>query len=173
VKLNILSIVFLTTAIGVSSPHAQQIYTWTDENGVMHMSDQAPPQGVEVDEVLKYSEKTPREQQAIEQKIEQQRQRLERQNRIDAAQRAELEARRAEEKARQARAKAEAELRTNQEYVRQLSTRRWKRRKFKKRIERIKIETEASLDEAEAVEQQAAEAARKARQAAAAAGETP
>lgn len=170
-KPGFLTVILLATIIGVSTLDAQQIYTWTDENGILHISDQAPPKDVNVDEVLKYREKTPQEQAAIEREIEKQRQRIERQNRIDAARQAELEARQAEEKARQVRAAAQEELRVNQEYVKQLSTRRWKRRKFKKRIERIKIETEASLAEAEATAQQAEETARKARQAAAAARE--
>jgi hypothetical protein len=170
VKSVILTATFFMVILVFSSGSAQQIYTWTDANGVVHLSDQAPPQDVSVDEVLKYPEKTPQQQQAIEEKIEQQRQRLERLDRIDAAQRAALEARRAEEKARQAKAEAEAELRANQEYVRQLSNRRWKRRKFRKRIERIKIETEATMAEAAAAAQQAEEAARKASEAAAAAG---
>lgn len=172
-KINMLPIVVLIAAIGVSTAYGQAIYTWTDENGVLHMSDQAPPRSVDVDAVLNYTEKTPQEQKAIEEKIERQRQRLDRQQQIEAAQRAQLEARRAAEKARKARAEAQEELRTNQEYIKQLSTRQWKRRKFRKRIERIKIETEASLAKAEAIAQQAEEAARKARQAAAEAGETP
>ena len=79
----------------------------------------------------------------------------------------------AEKRAEEVAQKTREETLGNQEYVRNLSNRRWKRRKFKKRIERIKIETEASQAQAEAMMRQAEEAAQRAREAAAAAGETP
>jgi Domain of unknown function (DUF4124) len=45
-----LRVLALTTALGLSlaagSGLAQQMYQWTDENGVVHYSDSPPPQGV-------------------------------------------------------------------------------------------------------------------------------
>ncbi len=56
--------------LGASHLNAQQIYTWTDENGITHITDQAPPKKARVQDVIKYKEKTPQEQEAIERKIE-------------------------------------------------------------------------------------------------------
>lgn len=151
---------------------AQQIYTWIDENGVIHITDQPPPKKATVEDVLKYKEKSPQEQAAIERKIEQLRNSNERQNKIDAAQRAGVKARETEKRSKEAMAKAQEETQHNQDYIKRLSNRRWKRKKFRKRIERIKTETEASQAEAEAVVQQAEEDAQKAQQAAAEAGES-
>ena len=151
---------------------AQQIYTWTDENGVTHITDQAPPKEARVEDVIQYKEKTPQELAEIERKIDALRKNNERQEKIDAAQRAEVAAREAEKQAREAMEKAREETEINQEYVRKLSTRKWKRRKFKKRIERIRIETEATQAEAEAAVKRAEEAAKKAQEAAAEARET-
>ncbi len=167
-----LTVIFLVASLGFSRLNAQQIYTWTDENGVMHLTDQAPPQKARVDDIIKYKEKSPQEEDAIERKIEKLRESNERQDERDAAQRAAVEARKAEKRAEEAARKAREETLENQEYIRNLSNRRWKRRKFKKRIERIKIETEASQAQAEAMIRQAEEAAQKAREAAAAAEET-
>ncbi len=167
-KFTILSIVFLIAISAAPHLYAQQIYTWTDENGVMHITDQPPPQQVIVEDVTKYKEKTPQEQDAIEREIEKLRQSNERQDKIDVAQRAEVAARQAEKQAQEAVENAREETQENQEYVRRLSNRSWKRRKFRKRIERIKIETEATQAEAQAEVEQAEGAAQKAREAAAA-----
>ena len=156
---------------GISHLYAQQIYTWTDENGVTHITDQAPPKKAGVADVINYKEKTPQEQAAIERKIEQLHKNNKRQDKIDAAQRAEVKAREAEKQAQEAMENARKETQDNQEYVRKLSNRRWKRKKFRKRIERIKIETEATQAEAGAVAQQAEKAAQQAKQAAAEARE--
>jgi hypothetical protein len=172
VKFFILTAIFLVAGLGASHLNAQQIYTWTDENGITHITDQPPPPKARVDDIIKYKEKTPQEEDAIERKIEKLRESNERQDKIDAAQRAAVEARKAEKNAEMATQKARQETLENQEYVRNLSNRRWKRKKFKNRIERIKIETEASQAQAEATLRQAEEAAQKAREAAAAAGET-
>ena len=91
---------------------AQQIYTWTDENGVTHITDQPPPKEARVEDVIQYKEKTPQEEAAIERKIEALRKSNERQEKIDAAQRAEVSARKADKQAREAVAKAREETET-------------------------------------------------------------
>lgn len=156
------------------APHlyAQQIYTWIDENGVTHITDQAPPKNATVEDVIEYKEITLQEQAAIERKIEKLRKSNQQQDKIDAARRAEVAAREAEKRAKEAVENAREETLENQEYVRKLSNRQWKRRKFRKRIERLKLETKAAQADADAEIQQAEEAAKKAREAAAAARET-
>ena len=172
-QFKILTAVFLMAISAAPYLYAQRIYTWTDENGVMHFTDQAPPKNARVEDVIKYKEKTPQEQAAIERKIEKLRQSNERQDKIDAAQRAEVAAREAQKRAARAVENAREETQENQDYVRQLSNRKWKRKKFRKRIERIKIETEATQAEAEAEVRQAEAAAQKAKDAAAETSETP
>jgi len=169
VKFTIITFFCLMAISGVPHLYGQQIYTWIDETGVTHITDQAPSKKAGVADVINYKEKTAQEQDAIERKIEKQRKSNERQDKIDAAQRAAVEAREAEKRAREAVANSRQETLENQEYVRKLSNRRWKRKKFKKRIKRLKIETEATQAEAEAEFQQAEEAAKKAREATAAA----
>lgn len=157
---------------GASRLYAQQIYIWTDENGLTHITDQPPPAKAKAESVIKYKEKPPQEQAAIEREAQQLLQSNQRQDKIDAARRAQAAAREAEKRAQEALEKAREETQKNQEYVRRLSNRSWKRRQFRKRIERIKAETEAAQAEAEAEVQRAQEAAQKAKQAAAAADKT-
>ena len=146
---------------------AQQIYTWIDENGVTHITDTPPPPDAELADIVEYKEKSPQEQEAIDRKIQQQRQRYERQDQIEAARHAEAEARKAEKRARTAVERAREQTQDNQEYIRKLSNRKWKRKKFRKRIRRLKHETEAAQSEAEALVEQAEIQAKKAKAAAA------
>lgn len=167
-----LTFALLMAIIGAAQLNAQKLYTWTDEKGVTHITDRPPPPNATVEGVIKFKEKSPQELDAIERRKEQLRKWNERQDKIDAAQRANAQARQADQRAQKAMEQARDEYEYNQEYVRKLSNRRWKRKKFRKRIERLKIETEASQSEAQAAAQQAEEAAEKAREAEAEARET-
>jgi hypothetical protein len=172
VKLAGITIALLMAILAASQLNAQKLYTWTDEKGVTHITDQPPPQNATVEGVIKFKEKSPQELDAIERRKEQLRKWNERQDNIDAARRANAQAREADQRAQEAMKRAQDEYEYNQDYVRKLSNRRWKRKKFRKRIERLKLETEASQSEARAAAQQAEEAAEKAREAAAEARET-
>ncbi len=57
---------------------AQKVYTWTDENGVLHITDHPPPQKAQLEEVVTYKERTPEEQKAIERRKNKLRRELER-----------------------------------------------------------------------------------------------
>ena len=59
-------IVSLLVILSVASPlNAKKLYTWTDEKGVTHITDQPPPQSAEIKDVSTYREKTPQELEAI------------------------------------------------------------------------------------------------------------
>jgi hypothetical protein len=158
----------LLTLLAAPSLNAQKIYTWTDENGVVHLADQPPPEKDRVEdvEVLRYHEKTPQELEAIQHKKESLRRKLDREEQIEKAHQAEIQAREAEERAQKAVQQAQEEYEYNNDYIRRLTSTRNKRKKFRKRVDRIKTETEVSRAEAQAAVEQAQEAAQKARTAA-------
>jgi hypothetical protein len=158
----------LLTLLAALSLNAQKLYTWTDENGVVHLADQPPPEidRVEDVEVIKYEEKTPQEIEAIQHKKENLRRKFDREEQIEKARRAEIQAREAEERAQKTMQQAQEEYEYNNEYIRRLTSTKNKRKKFRKRFDRIKAETEASLAEAKAAVEQAEEATLKARTAA-------
>ena len=155
----------LFTLLATLSLNAQKLYTWTDENGVVHLADQPPPEKDRVEdvEVLRYHEKTPQELEAIQHKKESLRRKLDREEQIEKTRRAEIKAREAEERAQEAVQKAQEEYEYNKEYIRRLTNTRNKRRKFRKRADRLKSETEVSQAEAKAAIEHAEEAAQKAR----------
>ena len=152
----------LLTAINLN---AQKLYTWTDENGIVHIADQPPPEKDRTEdvEVLRYDEKTPQELETIQHKKENLRRQFDREERIEKARQAEIQAREAEEKAQAAAQQAQEEFESNNEYIRRLTSTRNKRKQFRKRVDRIKTETETSQAEAKAAIEQAEEAAQKAR----------
>lgn len=160
----------LALCIAISSAAdlgAQRLYTWTDDHGVIHITDDPPPQNARVKDVTAYSDRSPRELAAIERKKQQLREKYKQFEEHEAARRAEVDAQKAGEKAGQAMQKAQQEAQHNQEYVRRLSATKDKRKQFRKKIERLRNETEAALAEARTAEKNAEAAAEKAKQASA------
>ena len=72
-KFMIAAAIMLFSLFAAPLADAQKLYSWTDENGVLHITEQPPPKGATVEDVMTYREKTPDELRAIErsQKIEQ------------------------------------------------------------------------------------------------------
>jgi colicin import membrane protein len=139
---------------------AQKLYTWTDENGVLNITDQPPPQKAQLEEVVTYKERTPEELNAIERRKNKLRRELDQEEQQEKTQDAQLKAKAADEDAQKALEQAETEYEKNKAYIDRLGNRKWKRKKFRKKIDRIKKETEESYAEAkEAAEK--AEAAKK------------
>ena len=174
-KLFYISVGLLLTVLAALSLNAQKLYTWTDENGVVHLADQPPPETDRVEdvEVMRYHEKTPQELEAIETKKESLRRKFEKEEQIEKARQAGIEAREAEERARDTARQALEEYDYNNEYIRRITSTRNKRKKFRKRADRLKAETEASQAEAKAAAVTAEEAAQKARTAAEEAQKNP
>ncbi len=154
----------LLTLLAALNLNAQNLYTWTDENGVVHIADQPPSarDRVEDVEVMRYEKKTPQEIAEIQHKKENLRRQLDRAERIEKARQTEIQARVAAEKAQKAAQQAQEEYEYNNEYIRRLTSTRHKRKKFRKRVERIKTETETSQAEAKAALVRAQEESQKA-----------
>ena len=148
--------------------NAQKLYTWTDEKGVMHVTDQPPPEMGRVKdvEVIRYEEKIPQEIETIQQKKESLRLKFYREEQIEKARQAEIQARKAEKRAQETLQKAQEEYEYNKVYIRRLTSTKDKRKKFRKRVNRIIAETEASRIEAKEAVEQAEKAVEQARKAA-------
>jgi len=162
----ILFSLFAATILG-----AQKLYTWTDENGVLHITEQPPPNSAKVENVMTYKEKTPEELEAIKREKDNIRREFERQEQLDRKQEAGVKAKQDEEQAKKAKEKAETEYNYNKEYIKRLSSTKRKRRQFRKKIERLKKETEQSFDEAKSAAEKAEEAKKAANEAQSSAAE--
>ena len=155
-------ILTLLTALSIN---AQKLYTWTDENGVLHIADQPPPETDRVEDVdvVKYHEKTPQELEAIQNEKESLRRKFDKEEQLEKARQSSIEAREAKDRAQETARQALEEYEYNNEYIRRITSTRNKRKKFRKRVNRLKAETEASQAEAKAAADIAEEAAQKAR----------
>ncbi len=156
---------FLAIIIGIlltgflsSGLMAGQVYTWTDENGNLHVTDTPPPPKSKVKDTLEYQEKAVVEIQKLkrQQSIRQDQTHTESVRRqADAAAKRAAEADQEAQEAGQKAAEAyENAMRTYDLYGKTKD----KRKKFKKRIRR-------AFDQAEAAQARAAEVAENARQA--------
>ena len=137
---------------------AGQVYTWTDENGNLHVTDTPPPPKSKVKDTLEYQEKTAAEIQELKQsqrnQQDQKRTELVRGQADAAAKRAAKMDQEAQEASQKAAEAYENAMRTYNKYGKTKD----KRKKFKKRIRR-------AFDEAEAAQARASEAAENALQA--------
>jgi hypothetical protein len=149
---------FLLVAFLNSGLIAGQVYTWTDENGNLHVTDTPPPPKSKVKDTLEYQEKTAAEIQELKrrQSIRQDQKHEEsvRQQADAAAKKAVKADQEAQEAGQKAAEAYENAMRTYEIYGKTKE----KRKKFKKRIRR-------AFDEADAAQARASEAAENARQA--------
>jgi len=150
--------ILLVIVLSVSSTDAQKIYTWTDENGVLHITEQPPPEKAKVEDVMTFKERSPEELEAIQRKKNNIRREFEKQEQLDREQDAQLKAEQADKQAKEAKEEAEKEYEYNKEYIKRLSSTKRKRRQFRKKIERLKKESEESFAEAEEAAKRAEEA---------------
>ena len=157
-KLLIITIIVFTGLFIASMASAQKLYTWTDENGNLHITQDPPPESAKVEEVVHYKERSPEEEAARQRRNEKFRHNLEQEREREKSREARLEAEEAEKKAQKMKEDAQRAYEENKAYIDRLSNRKWKRKQFRKRIDRLKRESEQGLIEAEEAVKRAQEA---------------
>jgi len=157
-KYLIAAALLIFSLFSVSLADAQKLYTWTDEDGVLHITEQPPSKKTRIEDVMTFKERSPEELEAIQREKDKIRREFKRQEQLDRQQEARLKATQAEEQAKKAKEKAEKEYDYNREYIKRLGSTKQKRKQFRKKIERLKKETEESFTEAEEAAKRAEEA---------------
>jgi hypothetical protein len=138
-------LVFCTTAVFGAE---RNIYTWTDERGNLHVTDEPPPSSAKVKDVETYRDQTPEEVKSVERTLQQRearRQAEELQSDVAEAQRRAAEA---AEAAVSATERAQALTREAQEYVRRFGNTPERRKQFKYKIQAKKDVALAAQDAA-------------------------
>jgi hypothetical protein len=87
---------------------AGKIYTWTDRDGVTHITESPPPKDGTLDSVTEYTPRSPQELQSIRREMEETREERKREQLLQEVQIAERKAQQARRTAEEARAAAEA-----------------------------------------------------------------
>ena len=144
---------------------ADKVYTWTDKGGNLHITDQSPPEGANVRNVTTYKPQS--EEEVLENERQQQMREnaVDRKQKLEEAQNAELKAQKAAEETKIARAKADAAVKDAKEYIDTHDRNQYMRRAHKYEMKKKAGESEAAVDQANAAAEKARKAEEKAKRA--------
>jgi hypothetical protein len=146
-----------------SSLIAGEVYTWTDEDGNLHVTDTPPPPKSKIKNTLEYEEKTAAEIQELQNRKEKRAEEWEQGKRAGSVEEAKRKARKADERAKEAVKQAEKITNDAQIYIRRLSSTKDKRKQFRKKIQKEAQRAQAAQDRARKAIEDAAVAAEEAR----------
>jgi hypothetical protein len=149
-------IVFFFATVGPLS--ADKVYTWTDKDGHLFITDQPPPESANVSNVTTYKPQSEKEVLKNQRHQQMQENAADRKRKLEEAQNAELKAQKAAEEARITRGEADATVKDAKEYIDTHDRNQYMRRAYKYEMKKKAGEAEATVDRANA----AAEKARKA-----------
>jgi hypothetical protein len=146
-----------------SSLIAGQVYTWTDENGNLHVTDTPPPPTSKIKDTLEYEEQTAAEIQELQNRKKKRAENREQEKRTGSVEAAKRQARQADERAQKAVEQAEQITRDAETYIRRLSSTKEKRKQFRKKIQKETQRAQVAQDRARKALEDAAVAAEEAR----------
>ncbi len=146
-----------------SSLIAGEVYTWTDENGNLHVTDTPPPPRSKIKDTLEYEEKSAAEIQELQNRKKKRAEEWDQEKRADSVEAAKRQARQADERAKEAVEQAEQITRDAETYIRRLSSTKEKRKQFRKKIQREAQRAQTAQDRARKATEDAAQAAEEAR----------
>lgn len=151
----VLSVVLTATV----SCLAGRLYTWTDAQGVTHITETPPPPDARGQDVLEYRPRTDAELKAIEEEKKVFRKQMETKAGNQRAMNARRRAREADQQAAEAEAAADAAQQRAEEFTKQAST-NWRRlQRNKPTILRLEAEAQAARQKAESARNSAQSAA--------------
>lgn len=155
--LGIIVIFFFATTGPLS---ADKVYTWTDKDGNLHITDQPPPESAKVRSVTTYKPQPEKEVLENDRQQQMRENALERKQKLEEAQNAELEAQKAAEEAKITGDKADAAVKDAKDYIDTHDRNQYMRRAYKYEMKKKAGEAEDAVGQANA----AAEKARKAKE---------
>ena len=160
--LGIIIIVFFATTGPLS---ADKVYTWTDKDGNVHITDQPPPEGAKVRNVTTYKPQSEKEVMKNQRQQQMRENAVDRKRKLAEAQNAELEAQKAAEEAKITRGKADAAVKDAKGYIDTHDRNQYMRRAHKYEMKKKAGEAEAAVDQANAAAEKARKAEEKAKRA--------
>lgn len=147
------ALIYIISALFLFSAHcamAKTLYTWTDKDGVVHISESKPPAGAQQTDKTTYKAKPKEETSAIDRHKETQRKALMFENEARAkAKRARREADKAKKEMETAIEEANRMKAETDEYIRQWGIQARHRKSIKAKIDRKKDATNQAVAESE------------------------
>ena len=144
---------------------AQTLFTWTDEAGVVHITENKPPEGIQIEEKLHYQKQPSKRPLEIEENRKKGQTDLEK---SEAIERAEIERRKANEakqKAEEAFKKANQIKKETDEYIKKVKYKSRNTKSLRVKMKRRMEEANKAIAEAEKLKQLAIKADKKAKDA--------
>jgi len=137
---------------------AQTIFTWTDEDGVGHITDKKPPEGIQIEEKLHYQKQIPTKSSEIEENRS--KRQLDREK-SEVFERVEIEKRKAKnakQNAEEAFKRANRIKKETDEYIQKVKYKSRKRKSLRVKMKRRMEESNRAISEAEKLKQLAIKA---------------
>ena len=156
-------VIFFFVTTGLLS--ADKVYTWTDKDGNVHITNQPPPEGDNVRNVIKYKPQSDKEVQEIQRQQQMRENAEDRKRKLEETQNAELKAQKAAEEAKIERDKADAAVKDAKQYIDTHDRNQYMRRAHKYEMKKKGAEADAAVDQANAAAEKARKAEEKAKRA--------
>jgi hypothetical protein len=146
--------------------NAETIYRWTDENGIIHMTNMPPPEEVKIQEVMRFKKETAKEIREYQDLQEKKSKERLNQEKITDAQELKIKAQKAKQRAETAKVHAEEAIRRAQVGIEEYNTKAKKiRKKHRKKVGKLIEEAKEAEAQASKLIEEAQEAEKKANEA--------
>ncbi len=141
---------------------AAEVYTWTDENGNLHITQDPPPKKAKLKDTMTYQPQSAVKDLEIERRQKAADEAATEKQKSDELLKAKAEAEQARNEAEIAAAKAEEAARMAKEYIETHNRNQYMRRVYQYQMEKAAEDAKAAQERAKAAEQRAIEAEKKA-----------
>jgi hypothetical protein len=142
---------------------ADQVYTWTDKDGNMHITAEPPPQNARVKDVIKYEPRPDETVTDAEQRPDSETEAAPGEQVSDDVQQARTRAEKARKEAEIARARADEATKTAEKYIETHNRNEYMRRAHKYEMRKAADDAKAAQEQARIAEERAIEAEKKAK----------
>ena len=164
-KTGITLIFSLFLLCGSHTLSAQTLFTWTDEAGVVHISDSKPPEGTQIEEEIHYQKQPPKNLLEIEENRKKRQTDLKKSEAIERVGIEKRRAKNAKQKAVEAFKKANQIKKETDEFVQKVKYKSRKSKSLRVKMKRRMEEANKAIAEAEQLKQLAIKAEKRAKDA--------
>ncbi|MGW8302619.1 MAG: DUF4124 domain-containing protein [Desulfobacterales bacterium] len=142
---------------------ADQVYTWTDKDGNMHITAEPPPKNARVKDILKYEPQLDNAVPATEQRPDSKAAAAPGETESDDVRQARIRAEKARKEAESASARAEEATKAAEKYIETHNRNEYMRRAYQYQMRKAAGDAKAAQEQARIAEEKAVEAEKKAK----------
>jgi len=156
---------FILVLIGLANSElsADQVYTWTDKDGNMHITAEPPPQNARVKDIIKYQPRPDETVTDAEQRPDSEAEATPGAPESDEVRQARTRAEKARKEAEIASARAEEATKAAEKYIETHNRNEYMRRAHKYKMRKAADDAKAAQEQARIAEEKAVEAEKKAK----------